>query len=52
MKRRISLNLLLIVAASLTPAFDAAAQTPATAEPARPAPERRVGVRSLPTAYR
>src|SRR5262245_9523431 len=44
MKKRISLNLLLIVAL-LTPAFEASAQTPAT-EPTRPEPERRVGVRT------
>jgi hypothetical protein len=44
MKKRISLNLLLIVVL-LTPAFEASAQTPA-AEPTRPEPERRVGVQT------
>jgi HAE1 family hydrophobic/amphiphilic exporter-1 len=44
MKKRISLNLLLIVV-SLTPMFEAVAQTPAT-ESTRPAPERRVGVQT------
>src|SRR5215510_228932 len=44
MKKRISLNLLLIVA-SMTPVFEAVAQTPAT-DSTRPAPERRVGVQT------
>src|SRR5215475_8127492 len=44
MKKRISLNLLLIVAL-LAPAFEASAQTPA-AESTRPEPERRVGVQT------
>jgi len=44
MKKRISLNLLLIVV-SLTPVFEAVAQTPAT-ESTRPAPARRVGVQT------
>src|SRR5215510_9915542 len=44
MKRLISLNLLLI-AAFLTPVFDAAAQTPDT-ESTRQEPERRVGVQT------
>src|SRR5262252_460176 len=44
MKKRISLNLLLIVVL-LTPALEASAQTPA-AESTRPEPERRVGVQT------
>src|SRR5262245_66151162 len=44
MKKRISLNLLLIVV-SLTPVFEAVAQTPAT-ESTRPAPARRVGIQT------
>src|SRR5262249_57426496 len=44
MKKRISLNLLLIVVL-LTPALEASAQTP-VADSARPEPERRVGVQT------
>jgi hypothetical protein len=44
MKRLISLNLLLIVTL-LAPVFDAGAQTPVET-PARPEPERRVGVQT------
>src|SRR5262249_55679774 len=44
MKKRISLNLLLIVVL-LTPAFEASAQTPAAGS-TRPEPERRVGVQT------
>src|SRR5215831_15759181 len=44
MKKRISLNLLLIVLL-LTPALEASAQTP-VADSARPEPERRVGVQT------